>query len=83
MDWIDVQHYARFSGGNRDVGLRMERRTGKDSSEAYFPPPAGASEAGSLSLLNEALLSTAGESTRWTQLFVAEMLCCSISYWVR
>jgi hypothetical protein len=46
-DWLDFLHYFRFIRGQRrdqGVGLRMERRTGKDQVSPFFPQPAGGTE---------------------------------------
>jgi len=46
-DWLDFLHYFRFIRGQRDVGLRAQRRIGLDTRtrqpqiSAFFPEPAG------------------------------------------
>ncbi|MCS7224025.1 MAG: hypothetical protein NZ959_05650 [Armatimonadetes bacterium] len=40
-DWLDFLHYFQFIRGQRKVGIRAQRRTGKDQWEPFFPEPAG------------------------------------------
>ncbi len=62
--WLDFIHYFRFAWGARDVGVRAERRTGRDQVEPYFPQLAGVVDrhpegVGVFGEIVEALLRTA------------------------
>jgi hypothetical protein len=66
-DWLDFVHYFRFAWGTHHVGVRAERRTGKDQVVPYFPELAGGAErhpdgAGVLGEIVDALLNTATRS---------------------
>ncbi len=84
-DWLDFLHYFRFIRGQRGVGLRMERRTGKDQVSPFFPQPAGGTEKhpdgkGQFSEIVSAILNTAKiegdkkEAEWWQEVFVPGQL---------
>jgi hypothetical protein len=62
-DWLNFVHYFRFAWGARDVGVRAQRRSGRDQLDPYFPEVAGGVErhpdgTGVLGEVVEALLQT-------------------------
>lgn len=71
--WCDFLHYFRFAEGERDVRLQIQRRTGKDQWERYFPVLAGGLDGHSedtrkVDKLLKALLRTGnlpGERQEW------------------
>lgn len=69
-DWLDFLHYFRFVRGQRNVGVRAERRTGKEQVSPFFPEPAGGVQKhpdgkGNFAEIVNAVLSTAAvESER-------------------
>jgi hypothetical protein len=84
-DWLDFLHYFRFIRGQRDVKLRMERRTGKDQTSPFFPQPAGGTEKhpdgeGHFAEIVSAILSTAAiegntkDADWWREVFVPGQL---------
>jgi hypothetical protein len=84
-DWLDFLHYFRFIRGQRGVGLRMERRTGKDQVSPFFPQPAGGTEKhpdgeGHFAEIVSAILNTAAiegdtkDADWWQEVFVPGQL---------
>jgi hypothetical protein len=84
-DWLDFLHSFRFIRGQRGVGLRMERRTGKDQVSPFFPQPAGGTEKhpdgkGHFAEIVSAILSTANiegdpqNADWWQEVFVPGQL---------
>ena len=84
-DWLDFLHYFRFIRGQRGVGLRMERRTGIDQINPFFPQPASGTEKhpngkGHFAEIVSAILSTAaieGDAKNaewWREVFVPGQL---------
>jgi hypothetical protein len=43
-DWLDFLHYFRLAWRAREVRVKVQRRTGKDQVDPYFPQPAGGLE---------------------------------------
>ena len=85
IDWLDFLHYFRFIRGQRDVGLRMERRTGIDQISPFFPQPAGGLEKhpdgkGNFAEIVNAILNTAAiegdtkGANWWQEVFVPGQL---------
>lgn len=82
-DWLDFLHYFRFSRGQRQVGLRLERTgfdpdTRKQTRTPFFPEPAGGSSRdggkGQLDHLVDALLGGTVAARWWDDVFVPGQL---------
>ena len=87
-DWLDFIHYFRFMDGQRNVSIRLQRRTGREEFCAYFPPVAGGLEShaeghGLFSEMVIALLRTGGALTActpwWRDVFVPGRLLPFVS----
>ena len=77
-DWLDFVHFFRFLSGQRGVGVRAERRTGRDQTAPFFPAPAGstatATQGRDFGEVVDALLRTAALPEEvepwWREVFV-------------
>jgi hypothetical protein len=82
-DWLDYLYAFRFARGQREVGIRLQRRVSADDYQPYFPAVAGGREThpegtGILGEVLDALLQTAavnGDTGRWwREIFVPGQL---------